>query len=72
MPGPAVGIVVLGVHGGGNHGGPRLPVQSKPAVQLVADAEGIVEVEGDERGRDMAGEAFDNDADLLHLGLEPP
>ena len=32
--------------------------------------QGIVEVESDKRSRDMAGEAFDDDADLLHLGLD--
>ena len=35
VPGAALGIVVLGVHGGGGHGGPGLPVVSEAAVELV-------------------------------------
>ena len=70
MPGVTLRVVVLGVHGGGHHGGPGFPVQAESAVQLVADAESIFEVEEDERGRDVTGKAFDDDADLLHLGLD--
>ena len=39
-------------------------------VQLVANVEGIVEVQRDQRGRDMAGQTFDDDADLLHVGFD--
>ena len=35
VPGAALGMVVLGVHGGGGHGGPGLPVVSKAAVEIV-------------------------------------
>ena len=56
--GGVAGLRRLGAHRGGDHGGPGLTVQPKPAVQLVADAEGVVEVEGDERGRNMPGEPF--------------
>ena len=37
---------------------------------LVADRECVVEVERDEGGRDVAGEALDDDADLLYIGLD--
>ena len=70
VPGVALRVFVLGAHGGGDHGGLGFPVQTEPAVQLVADAERIVEVEGDERGRNVPGEAFDHDADLPHLGFD--
>ena len=59
MPCAAVGIVVVGVHGGGRHAGPCLAVQPEAAVELVADRECIVEVQRDQRGRHMAGETFD-------------
>jgi len=70
MPSVGVGIAVLGAHRGGRHGGPAFPVVSEPAVQLVADRERVVEVERDEGGRDVAGEVLDDDADLLHIGLD--
>ena len=47
-----------------------MAVQAKPTVQLVANVQGIIEVESDEGRGDMAGESFDDDADLLHLGLD--
>ena len=70
MPGVALRVAVLSVHGGGHHGGPGFPVQTEPTVQLVADVEGIVEVESDQRSGDMPGETFDDDADLLHVGFD--
>ena len=60
----------LGAHGLGGERGPLLPGESKAAVQLVANGESIVEVKRDEGGRDVAGEALDDDADLLHIGLD--
>ena len=63
MPGAALGIVVLGVHGGGSHGGPGLPVVSDASVQFIANRQCVIEVQRQQRGRDMAGEAFDDDAD---------
>ena len=70
MPSTAVGIVVLGVHGSGCHGGPSLAVVSEATVELVANGQGIVEVQRHQRGRDMAGETFDDEANLLDLGLD--
>ena len=69
MPGAPVGFAVLGVHGGGRHGGPGLPVVSEAAIQRVANRERIVEVQRHQRGRDMAGETLDEEANLLHIGL---
>ena len=57
MPGVTLRIFVLNTHEGGNHGLPSLAAQPEAAVQLVADVKSIFEVKGDERGRDMAGEA---------------
>ena len=70
VPASFVRIVVLGLHGGGRHGGPGVPVVTEPSVEFVAKDKGIVQIERDERGRDMPGQAFDDDAGLLHVGLD--
>lgn len=70
MPGSALRAVILVAYGGGRHGNPGLVVMAEPAIELVADRVRIVEVARYQRGRDMAGEAFDDTADLLHAGLE--
>ena len=69
VPWAAVRVVVLGVHGSGRHGGPGLPVVSEATVQLVANDLGIVEVQRHQRGRDMARETFDDEANLLDVGF---
>ena len=68
--GGVAGLGRLGAHGGGGHGGSRLAVQPEAPVELVANGERVVEIKRDEGGRDVAGESLDDDADLLHIGLD--
>ena len=70
VPGAGFRIAVPGMHGRGRHGGPGLPVQPEATVELVANRERIVHGEGNQCRRDMAGHAFDDDADLLDLVLD--
>lgn len=69
MPSTALGNVVLGMHGGDRHGGQGLPVKTE-AVESIANAESIVEVQGHQRGRDMPSETVGHDPDLLDIGLD--
>ena len=70
MPGAALGVVVLGAHGGGRHGSPGLVVQPEATVEFVADRQRIIERQGDKGRRDMAGHVFYDDADRLDLRLD--
>ena len=69
MPGLVAGVAVPLVHGACDHGAPRLSVQPQAAVELVADGQRIAEIKRDHGRGDVAGKAFDHDADLLHVGL---
>ena len=69
IPSVAGGNAVVGVQKGDNHGLLGLAIKPEPAIQIIANAEGIVDVEGDERGRNRSGEAFDDDPDVLHLSV---
>ena len=54
--GGVAGLGRRGAHELGGKRGPLLPGEAEAPVQLVANGERIVEVERDERGRDVAGE----------------
>ena len=64
MLGGVAGLGRLRAHGLGGERGPLLPGEAEAPVQLVADRERVVEMERDQGGRDVAGEALDDDADL--------
>ena len=54
MPIGVIWIVVFGMHGGGRHGGPSLPVVSDAEVQFIANRQCIIEIQRHQRGGHMA------------------